>query len=514
METIRADFVIFGSGFGGSIMAMILRRLGFAVAMIERGKHPRFAIGESSTPFANLLLETLGQRFNLPFLRDLSEWGRWQKTHPAIACGLKRGFTFYHHRAGESIDFADRSRQLLVAASPNDNVADTHWHRPQFDQFLAEKARELGVTFLEEAREIQFKHRNPWDLIVQSASKLLRITAEFAIDASGANGVLASELKLIDAGFPEMPDTTAIYAHFRNVRRLEELEPSLADPRLPYPPEAAAVHHVFADGWIWLLHFNNGITSAGAALKKNSPLWHELRDKSPAEIWRELRNRFPTIEAQFAKAEVSTPFYLSPRISFRRNTAAGANWALLPSAAGFVDPLLSTGFALNLLGIVRLAELFQANGAVLHVDDIARYNHHTLCELDGTADLISALYAAMDRSEDFSRLSLLYFAALSFTETAWRLGKSSLASSFLLANDPAFSHLRVRLCKKARSGEPLSAPDLNELAPWDIAGLCNSKRENWHPVEMQDLLENRVKLRASADEINALFTSDADVTAL
>ena len=35
---------------------------------------------------------------------------------------------------------------------------------------------------------------------------------------------------------------------------------------------------------------------------------------------------------------------------------------MLPSAAGFVDPLLSTGFALNLMGIERLAQIIHRHG--------------------------------------------------------------------------------------------------------------------------------------------------------
>ena len=52
------DIAIVGSGFSGSLLAMIARRLGHRVLLLEKGKHPRFAIGESSTPLANLLLET------------------------------------------------------------------------------------------------------------------------------------------------------------------------------------------------------------------------------------------------------------------------------------------------------------------------------------------------------------------------------------------------------------------------------------------------------------------------
>src|SRR5687768_18231130 len=110
-------------------MSMVLRRMGKSVLMVEQGRHPRFAIGESSTPFANLLLEKLADEYDLQFLRQFSEWGSWQEHHPRVAAGLKRGFTFFHHRPGEPVDFENRSTQLLVAASPNDRVADTHWYR-------------------------------------------------------------------------------------------------------------------------------------------------------------------------------------------------------------------------------------------------------------------------------------------------------------------------------------------------------------------------------------------------
>src|SRR5437762_13768060 len=92
------DIAVVGSGFGGSLIAMIARRLGRSVVLLERGKHPRFAIGESSTPLANLLLAELAARYDLPRVMPLAKWGSWQRTYPEIGCGLKRGFTFYHHQ--------------------------------------------------------------------------------------------------------------------------------------------------------------------------------------------------------------------------------------------------------------------------------------------------------------------------------------------------------------------------------------------------------------------------------
>src|SRR6266581_6359807 len=95
------DIAVVGSGFGGSLTAMIARRLGRSVVLLERGQHPRFAIGESSTPLANLLLEEIARQYSLPRLLPLAKWGTWQKQYAEIACGLKRGFTFYHHKFGK-----------------------------------------------------------------------------------------------------------------------------------------------------------------------------------------------------------------------------------------------------------------------------------------------------------------------------------------------------------------------------------------------------------------------------
>ena len=162
---MKADFdvAVVGSGFAGSLLAIACRRLGRSVVLVERGSHPRFAIGESSSPLANLLLEEICDRYGLDRIRPLSSWGSWQRAHSQIACGLKRGFTFYGHTPGRP--FAadpERGDQLLVAASPNDEVADTHWPRGFRRAFLAEEARREGVEYLDETVSI------PWPRLRQA----------------------------------------------------------------------------------------------------------------------------------------------------------------------------------------------------------------------------------------------------------------------------------------------------------------------------------------------------------
>ena len=131
------DLAVIGSGYAGSLMSLIARRLGLSVLLLERGRHPRITIGESSTPLSNLLLEELADRYDLPRLRPLSKWGTWQRTYPQIGCGLKRGFSFFHHELdGTEHSAGAEQRQLLVAASPRDEIADTHWFRADVDAWL------------------------------------------------------------------------------------------------------------------------------------------------------------------------------------------------------------------------------------------------------------------------------------------------------------------------------------------------------------------------------------------
>ena len=48
-----------------------------------------------------------------------------------------------------------------------------------------------------------------------------------------------------------------------------------------------------------------------------------------------------------------------PQLAYRAATSTGNGWAMLPSAAAFIDPLFPTGFPLTLLGIERLGRMLE-----------------------------------------------------------------------------------------------------------------------------------------------------------
>jgi FADH2 O2-dependent halogenase len=512
----RYDLAIVGSGFSGSLLAMIARRLGLSVVMIEKGKHPRIVIGESSTPLTNLLLEELSDRYDLPSVRPLSKWGTWQRTHPEIACGLKRGFTFYHHDLDNPRRSSpDRSQQLLVAASPHDEISDTHWYRADFDHFLVQEAQKLGVDYLDETHLTAFTESdNGVTLDGTRHAHSVCISAKFVVDASGPRGFLHRALGLRELDLPGFPRTQALYSHFESVERLENLNPmpdgESPDGQSPYPVDDAAVHHVFDGGWIWILQFNNGVTSAGVAA--TDAFAEKYRFGNGSEAWQHILSRIPALESQFASAQPIRPFTRIPRVTFRSGQIAGSRWALLPSAAGFVDPLLSTGFPLTLFGVSRLAQIFENDWDSPHLaSSLADYSAQTDADLLATARLIGALYANMNNFPVFVSLSLLYFAAVSYSEAARRLGKPHLASSFLLRDHPDFGPACRRLLERAQqplTGEEshaLSEEILQAIKPFNVAGLGDPARRNWYPVDPDDLLRSASKLHATQDEIMALL---------
>ncbi len=508
VDRIDADVAVVGSGFAGSLMSLCLTRRGRRVALIERGRHPRFAIGESSTPLANLLLEELADRYGLPEIRPFSKWGTWQRTRPDVAGGLKRGFTFYFHRTGEPFeDDREHRRQLLVAASPNDEIGDTHWYRPDFDHALVRDAESAGTIYLDET---QLEQITPGaagiTLEGTRRGRTVRIAARFVVDASGPRGLLQRALGTGEAPLRWLPPTQGLYSHFEEVQRWEALVPSDAAP--PYPPDVAALHHVFPGGWIWVLRFNNGITSAGAAL--TDPVAARVGASDSDAGWDRLLAELPSVQEHFRGSRAVLPFVHAPRVAFRTRTVCGDHWALLPSAAGVIDPLLSTGFPLTLLGISRLLEVLERPESSWS-PALEHYARITQLELDATEQLVAALYANMSDVPLFKRLTALYFAAASYSEAARRLKKPHLAPGFLLHAHPTFGPELQACVAAATPGPQGSARDAllaridRAIEPFDIAGLLDRTRRDWYPVLAEDLVANAAKLSAGVEEVEVLL---------
>jgi FADH2 O2-dependent halogenase len=521
--TAACDLVIVGSGLGGSILSMVARRLGRRVVLLERGRHPRFAIGESSSPLAGLLIEQIAARYDLPRLAPLGSYGTWQRHYPQLRCGLKRGFTYYKHEAGRPfVPTPDHASELLVAASPNDELGDLHWLRADVDAWLVEEAAALGVAYLDDCRVDGVELRDDGATVRgERHGVAVTVEAHGLVDATGPRGCLHRALGLADEGFAGYPGTQALFSHFEGVRRTEDLPafggPARAGATPPYPVDDAALHHVFDGGWMWVLRFAHGVTSAGVAV--TDAFANELRIEEGEPAWRRLLDRFPSIRAQFEDAVAIRRFDLQPRLSYRASVAAGARWAMLPSAAAFIDPLFSTGFPMTLLGIERLGRLMEAGAfgrahSAPHAAALDDYARTTLREADHTARFIAGCYAAFPRFAQFTAYSMFYFAAASYAEAFRRLGSGGEGLGFLGAANRDFADALARL-SPATVGPARTPAESRRYAdevaaaiePLNVAGLCRPDQRNWYGVDNDDLLAGAGKLGVSRADVERLLAS-------
>lgn len=514
------EVVIVGSGFAGSLLARVLTVLGYDVVLLERGVHPRFAIGESSTPLANLSLERLGARYGLADCHHLATHGRWLAHHPELRRGLKRGFTFYRHHPGQPL--AGRgldSERLLVAASPDDALADTHWLRADVDHHFVREAVAAGVDYRD---RVELTGADIGDGSVRvSGSRSgvpFELRASFLIDASGPGGFLARELA-IPSGLERTTTRAAlVFSHFDGVRLMRDLAPGM--PEGPYPDDWAAVHHLIDEGWMYSLRFDDGVTSAGFLLTPSGMARLETAGaRDPASLWRALLQRYPTLAGAFGDATPLLPLAFRPLIQHRLTRAAGPRWALMPHAYAFVDPLFSTGIAWSLRAVERLALAFESAVHDRRVPDhetLARYESLLDAEADQIDRVVAGAYEAMSHFELFAAQAMLYFTAVSFAEISLRLERqeSSAWAGFLCVGDAALERLPAEALRRLRritrgrgsAGTAAERAGFSEwithaIAPRNIAGLADPRRRNLYPVDLGTLLDRHALLGTSQEEL-------------
>jgi len=534
------EVAIVGSGFAGSLLARILAVQGYDVVLLERGTHPRFAIGESSTPLANLSLERIGIRYGLPDCYRLATHGRWLEHFPELRRGLKRGFTYYRHHPDQP--FANRgldSERLLVAASPHDSLSDSHWMRADIDHHFVREAIAAGVDYRDRVN-LTTADIAP-DSVRLSGTRNdtpFELRANFVIDASGPGGFLARQLS-IPSGLEQTETRAAlVFSHFDGVRLMKDTVPNM--PEGPYPDDWAAVHHIIDEGWMYSLRFDDGVTSAGFLLTPRGLASLQSSDvKDPdanatsasaaamsspgavdaASLWRKLLERYPTLATAFADAKPLMPIAFLPAIQHRLTRAAGERWALMPHAYAFVDPLFSTGIAWGLRAVERLALAFESaarNRRVPDPDVLTRYETALAAEADQIDLVVAGAYEAMAHFDLFAAQAMLYFAAVSFAEANQRLlPKDAVAwNGFLGVGDPVLEPLPREALRRLRQitqrhGEAGTADERREFVEWltraiaprNIAGLADPNRKNLYPVDFDALIEQHALLGMTRAEV-------------
>ena len=492
METFHVDVAVLGSGFAGSVAALGCQQLGLDTVLLDRARHPRFAIGESSTPVANRVLRDLANRYALPRLLPLAKFGSWQRAYPHLGCGLKRGFSYFDQPRGQAfVPAGDHRNELLVAASADDETSDTQWLRADVDAFLAGEAAAAGIP-VREGVWLETPRRGPaggW--ILQSESPGLTVHARFVIDGTGEAAVMARASGAAPRLDRLHTRSRTVFSHFHGVGAWDQwLRDRGGDVAShPFRCDDAAQHMLLDGAWMWLLRFQHGVTSVGLAIdERRFPLDPAL---SPAEEWNEWLRGHPSV-GEFLEgtqlAAVPGRLVRSGRMQRRAGAAVGPDWAALPNTAGFIDPLHSTGIGHSLCGVERLLHILgETWGRTTRDDRLDEYERIVFAELALIDWLVDGCYRSLGAFRAFTAWSMLYFAAATTYEhrRSSAGGDGSAYDSrlwFLNADDAEFRGMVASLHRQIERGRTDESAWERQVAaavaPYNRVGLFDPRAGN------------------------------------
>jgi FADH2-dependent halogenase len=316
------DAAIIGGGPAGSTAATILARSGRSVIVCEREKFPRFHIGESLLPYSMPVFERLG-------IRELLDRTFLHKHGAELttACGerkvkffFKNGFKLKHVR----------SYQV---------------ERAEFDKLLLDHARASGAEVREETivEQLAFSPDGVTLRVHGRDEPAENIRARFLIDASGRHTVVGQHFKL-KKGYPNL-NKFSVFAHYDDVQR----EPGM-DGTLTRMVRAG-------DRWFWLIPLGETRMSIGMVM--DTAAFKQLR-QSPEEALQIAIDEQPEIQNRMTRATRVSPVYATGDYSYRNITLTGDQWLLAGDAAGFIDPVFSTGVFIALASGEQAADIIDA----------------------------------------------------------------------------------------------------------------------------------------------------------
>jgi flavin-dependent dehydrogenase len=311
------DVAIIGGGPAGSTAACILARHGRKVVVFEREKFPRFHIGESLLPYSMNAFERLGVQEKLKAISMEKIGGE-----VASSCGTRKARFYF--RTG-----------FRLAQTKSYQVK-----RADFDKLLLDHAAESGAVVHEEAQveKVDFAP-NGVSLSVKMAGTARMVNARYVIDCSGRNSLVGNHFKLRQPY--ETLQKFSVFAHFEDVPLRDREELNLT--RLIRG----------RDFWFWMIAVSETRVSVGVVT--DTSRFRELK-KSPEEALDHFVAQSPEMRERMQGARRVSQVYSISDYSYRNRRFAGDRWMLAGDAAGFIDPIFSTGVFLAILSGEQCAD--------------------------------------------------------------------------------------------------------------------------------------------------------------
>jgi flavin-dependent dehydrogenase len=199
--------------------------------------------------------------------------------------------------------------------------------RGDFDKVLLNHAVECGAEIREETSvdRVEFSNEDV-ELGVKSNGSSNWIRARYLIDASGRTSVLGRQFK-IKKTYDHL-QKLSIFAHYDGVWRAEGIDGTLT----------VLVRAI--DRWFWLIPLTADRTSVGVVLDSETFRKSKL---SAEDFLEQALAEQPIIAKRMINARRGSQVYVEADFSYRSARLHGDRWLLVGDAAGFIDPIFSSG---------------------------------------------------------------------------------------------------------------------------------------------------------------------------
>ncbi len=309
-EVDECDVLVIGGGPAGSTAATLLARRNYRVTLVEKAHHPRFHIGESLLP-ANLpLLEKLGVADEVRAIGMV----KWAAEFMSPWHDHKQVFQFS--------DAMDKSMPYAYQVE-----------RAGFDEILIRNAGRSGANVIEGCKvtAVHFLPDDQGALVSTRTDDGVDKTwrTRFVLDASGRDTFLGRQFDVKERN--DAHNSTALYAHFRNVKRNEGRD------------EGNITIFWFDHGWFWFIPLSDGRTSIGAV---TWPYYLKTRKKPMTDFLLDTIALCPKLAERLQGAELASVPEATGNYSYTCSRTHGSNYLLLGDAYTFIDPVFSSGVML------------------------------------------------------------------------------------------------------------------------------------------------------------------------
>lgn len=341
------DVIVIGGGPAGSTAATLLAQQGFSVTLLERERFPRFQIGESLLPYNNDLFERLGVTDAIVAGESVPKYGAYFVTGDG-----QTGFSFRF-----DLRLKDPYRRSFQVK------------RAEFDHLLLQNAAKHGVDVRQETPVVSMDLSNPEKAVVND------LEARFVLDASGHTSVVGNRV----GGRSEVESLKkiAFFAHYRNVPRAEGKE------------GGSTVIVVLRNAWFWLIPVTDELMSVGLVVDRDHYVKCGLQ---PQELLDQTIAATPWVAERMKDAERVTQVYARKDFSFRMERIAGPNYALIGDAAGFLDPIFSTGVFMAMKSADLASHAVALRLRTGSMDALKRYQREMTRGLDEYLRFIERFY--------------------------------------------------------------------------------------------------------------------------